>query len=44
MFFLCGGRLGAYKGNKIENYKIRFIGYAKDWKEEVLAMAEKVKD
>lgn len=26
-----GGRLGAYKGNKIEQYKIRFCGYAKDW-------------
>ena len=26
-----GGRLGAYKGDKIENYKIRFTGYAKDW-------------
>ena len=26
-----GGRLGAYKGNKIEKFKIRFCGYAKDW-------------
>ena len=26
-----GGRLGAYKGDKIEKYKIRFTGYAKDW-------------
>lgn len=26
-----GGRLGAYKGDKIENYKIRFTGYAKEW-------------
>ena len=26
-----GGRLGAYNGNKIEKYKIRFCGYAKDW-------------
>lgn len=26
-----GVRLGAYKGDKIENYKIRFTGYAKDW-------------
>jgi hypothetical protein len=96
--FSGGGRLGAYKGDKIENYKIRFTDYAKDgmknhkladnqtfkedeesttvsfsssqfdkvlelilswgrqaeplaparlvkrWKEEVLAMAEKVKD
>ena len=26
-----GGRLGAYKGKKVENYKIRFTGYAKLW-------------
>lgn len=26
-----GGRLGAFKGNKIEKYKIKFTGYAKDW-------------
>ena len=26
-----GGRLGAYKGDKIEQYKIRFTGYAKEW-------------
>ena len=26
-----GGRLGAYKGDEIEEYKIRFIGYAKEW-------------
>ncbi|MBQ5471891.1 MAG: WYL domain-containing protein [Treponema sp.] len=26
-----GGRLGAYKGDKIEKYKIRFTGYAKEW-------------
>lgn len=26
-----GGRLGAYKGDKIENYKNLFTGYAKDW-------------
>ena len=26
-----GGRLGAYKGDKIENYKICFTGYAKEW-------------
>ena len=29
--FRLGGRLGAYKGDKIENYKIRFTGYAKEW-------------
>lgn len=27
----CGGRLGAYKGNKVEKYKIKFTGYAKNW-------------
>ena len=26
-----GGRLGAFKGEKIEKFKIRFTGYAKDW-------------
>lgn len=26
-----GGRLGAYKGDKIEKYKICFTGYAKEW-------------
>ena len=26
-----GGRLGAYKGDEIEKYKIRFTGYAKEW-------------
>ena len=26
-----GGRLGAFKGDKIEKFKIRFTGYAKDW-------------
>lgn len=26
-----GGRLGAYKGDKIEKYKIRFTEYAKNW-------------
>lgn len=26
-----GGRLGAFKGNKVEKYKIKFTGYAKDW-------------
>ena len=26
-----GGRLGAFKGDKIEKFKIRFTGYAKNW-------------
>lgn len=26
-----GGRLGAFKEDKIKNFKIRFTGYAKDW-------------
>lgn len=26
-----GGKLGAFKDDKIENFKIRFTGYAKDW-------------
>lgn len=26
-----GGRLGAFKEDKIQNFKIRFTGYAKDW-------------
>lgn len=26
-----GGRLGAYKGTKVEKYKIKFTGYAKNW-------------
>ena len=26
-----GGRLGPFKGDKIEKFKIRFTGYAKDW-------------
>ena len=26
-----GGRLGAYKGDEIEEYKISFTGYAKEW-------------
>ena len=26
-----GGRLGAFKSEKIEEFKIRFTGYAKDW-------------
>ena len=26
-----GGRLGAYKGDKVEKYKIRFTDYAQDW-------------
>ena len=30
-YYCGGGRLGAYKGNKIEKYKIKFTGYAKDW-------------
>ena len=30
-YYCGGGRLGAYKGNKIEKYTIKFTGYAKDW-------------
>ena len=26
-----GGRLGAFKSDNVEKYKIRFTGYAKDW-------------
>ena len=26
-----GGRLGAFAGDKVEKFKIRFTGYAKDW-------------
>ena len=26
-----GGRLGAFAGNKVEKFKIRFTGYAKEW-------------
>lgn len=26
-----GGRLGAFKGSKVDQYKIRFTGYAKEW-------------
>lgn len=26
-----GGRLGAFKSDKVEKFKIRFTGYAKDW-------------
>ena len=26
-----GGRLGAFAGDKIEKFKIRFTGYAKEW-------------
>lgn len=26
-----GGRLGAFKGNKVDKYKIKFTGYAKEW-------------
>lgn len=26
-----GGRLGAYKGTKVEKYKIKFTGHAKNW-------------
>jgi predicted DNA-binding transcriptional regulator YafY len=26
-----GGRLGAYNGNKVEKFKIKFTGYAKEW-------------
>ena len=27
----AGGRLGAFKGSKVEKFKIKFTGYAKDW-------------
>jgi predicted DNA-binding transcriptional regulator YafY len=26
-----GGRLGAFNGNKVEKFKIKFTGYAKEW-------------
>ena len=29
--FSGGGRLGAFKSDKIDKFKIRFTGYAKDW-------------
>ena len=29
--FSGGGRLGAFKSEKIDKFKIRFTGYAKDW-------------
>lgn len=40
-----GGRLGAYIGDKIEKYKIKFTGYAKNWiKEHKLADDQSLKE